>query len=308
MNWFFLSLVAPVLWALVNHIDKYMLFRYFRDRGVESLLAFSCLSSVLVLPFVAFFYYDQIFHLPFFDYFILILLGFFSSIAFYFYLKAVDTEEVSIVVPLFQMLPVITYVLSYFVLGESLTIAQIFYSLIIITGALILSIEIDIDKSFIFKKRVILLVIASSFFYALNDVFFKKIALVEEFWVAVFWQYAGLFLFGIGLIVFSKRFRRAFKEMLQGLNVKFASINVLSEVLFMLGGLAISYAFLLAPIVLVLVIGTYQPLFVFIFGILLTKLFPKYVLERVSKGHMFHRLISIGIIIIGSYLLYTASN
>lgn len=307
-NWFLLSLVAPILWALVNHIDRYMLFRYFRDKGVEALLAFSCLSSFLVLPFVALIYSEEIFSIPTSSYFILMLLGIFSSIAFYFYLKAVDTEEVSIVVPLFQMLPVITYVLSYFILGESLSLDQILYSLIIVIGAFILSVEIDIDKSFIIKKKVLFLVLASSLFYALNDVFFKKIALVEEFWVSVFWQYVGLFVFGLGLIIFSKKFKNAFWRMIKGLNLKFASINILSEVLFMLGGLATSYAFLLAPIVLVLVVGTYQPLFVFIFGIILTKFFPKYVLERVSRGHLIHRLISIFIIIIGSYFLYTSSN
>ncbi|MFA7285787.1 MAG: EamA family transporter [Candidatus Paceibacterota bacterium] len=307
-NWFLLSLVAPILWAIVNHIDKYMLFRYFKEKGVEALLAFSCLSSIIVLPFILFFYSNEIFSIPIQYYFILILLGIFSSIAFYFYLKAVDTEEVSIVIPLFQLLPIITYVLSYFVLGESLTINQLLYSFIIVVGAFILSVEIDIDKSFIFKKKVLFLVIGSSFFYALNDVIFKKIALVEEFWVVVFWQYLGLFLFGFGLIIFSKKFKIAFKDMIMGLNFKFASINIFSEILFMLGGLATSYAFLLAPVVLVLVVGTYQPLFVFLFAILMTIFLPKYVMERISKGHIIHRLISIIIILIGSYLLYTTST
>src|SRR5574343_300275 len=108
------------------------------------LIIFSCLSAVFVLPVALWFRAEQIFNLNFFTILILLFCGFLSAVGFYFYLKAMDMEEVSIVVPLFQLLPVFSYFLAFFILGESLTLIQILASLLIMLGAIVLSVEIDI--------------------------------------------------------------------------------------------------------------------------------------------------------------------
>ena len=162
-NWFLIALIAPVLWSIVNHIDKYMLSKYLKDRGVGALLIFSALASVIILPFILFFYYDQLFDVSVSDLAILVFVGFLSVLAFYFYLKGMDEEEASIVIPLFQLIPVFGYFMGYYILGESLNTAQIFSSLLIIGGIIILAIEIDIDNKVTLKGRVLVLVTASSF-------------------------------------------------------------------------------------------------------------------------------------------------
>ncbi|MDQ3245101.1 MAG: EamA family transporter [bacterium] len=307
-TWFLFALIGPLLWAVVNHIDKYMLFKYFKQRGVESLLVFSCLSSVLVLPIIVYFFHGEIFNVSLFSFLILLSIGFLSAIGFYFYLKAVDLEEISIVIPLFQLLPIFTYFLGYFILGESLNTQQIFASLLIMLGAFVLSLELDIDRTVLFKRKAFFLVAISSLCYALNDVLFKKVALVESFWISVFWQYLGLFLFGLFLVVFYKKFRKAFRYMFVSFNTKTLLLNLLSEVLYMIGNLASNFAILSAPVVLVLVVGSSQPLFVFVGAIIMTIVLPKIVTERISKGHMIHRVLCIIVMLIGSYLLYTSSN
>ncbi len=305
-HWFFIALVGPVLWALVNHIDKYMLHKYFRSSGVYTLMIFSCISSVLVMP-VAFFVNKNIFLVDIYNILFLFLLGLLSAVAFFYYLKAVELEEISIVIPLFQLLPVFSYFLAYFILGESLSIPQVLSAFIIMLGAFMLSLEIDIDHSIIFKKRALALVALSSICFAFNDVLFKKIALQESFWASVFWQYAGLFVFGIFVIIFSKKGRKSFYEIIHHKDYKIFSLNILSEILYMTGNLASAFATLLAPVVLVLIVGSYQPLFVFIGAVIMTMLLPKIVTERVSKGHVIHRILCIIIIAIGSYFLYTSS-
>lgn len=307
-NWFLIALIGPILWAIVNHIDKYMLFKYFKKHGVHSLMVFSCLSAVVVLPFVLYFFGFNVLDVPFVPILILLFCGLFSAVGFYFYLRAMDMEEVSVVVPLFQLIPVFTYFLAYFILGESLSNMQILSSVIIMIGAIILSVEIDIDHSFIIKKKALFLVAISSFSFALYDTLFKKIALTEDFWVSIFWQYLGIFIVGLVLVLFFKDYRQSFKHILFPFKLKFFSINILSEILYILGNIATNYATLFVPVFLVLIVGSYQSVFTFIIAVLMTIFLPKIITERISRGHVIHRVISIAIILLGSYFLYISSN
>lgn len=307
-NWFLIALIAPILWSIVNHIDKHILSRYQEGRGIGAILIFSSLSSIIILPFVALFYYSKIFNISSSNVFWLLIVGFLGALAFYFYLKAMDIEEASIVIPLFQFDPIFGYILSYFILKESLSVPQILSSMLILLGILILSVEIDIDNKFKFKKRALFLVSASSFLFALNGVVFKKLALVDSFWGSIFWQYVGLTIFGISVLFFSKKFRQNFITMITTPQLKILSLNIISEVLYIMGGLANNFALLIAPVAIVFVVNGYQSLFVFITAVLLTIFFPKFVSEKISRKHFFHKLISIIIILIGSYFLYSTSH
>ncbi len=307
-NWFLVALVAPILWSIVNHIDKYMLSKYLKERGVGALLIFSALASVIILPFLLIFYHAQIFDVSSGDLFILVLVGLLSALAFYFYLKGMDEEEASIVIPLFQLVPIFGYFLGYFILGESLNNTQIFSSLLVIFGIIILVIEIDIDNKVTLKGRVLALVTASSFFFALHDTLFKKVAITESFVTSVFWQYVSLTVFGILILIFVKKYREDFFAMFHHTGHKLIGLNIMSEALYIAGNLTNNFATLLAPVAVVLVVSSYQPLFVFIGGILLTLFLPKISMEKISTRHLFHKIISIMIILIGSYFLYSSSH
>ncbi|OGI74324.1 hypothetical protein A2737_02040 [Candidatus Nomurabacteria bacterium RIFCSPHIGHO2_01_FULL_41_71] len=307
-NWFLVALIAPLLWSIVNHIDKYMLSKYLKDRGVGALLIFSALASAVILPFILFFYFDQLFNLRILDLLTLVLVGFLSVLAFYFYLRGMDEEEASIVIPLFQLIPVFGYFMGYFILGESLNTAQIFSSLLVISGIIILAIEIDVDNKVTIKGRVLALVMASSFFFALHDTLFKKVALTESFVTAVFWQYVSLTIVGLLILALIKKYREDFFSMFRQMGGKLLSFNIMSELLYIVGNLANNFATLLAPVAVVLVVSSYQPLFVFIIGIVLTIFLPHVAMEKISTKHLFHKSFSILIIIIGSYFLYYSSH
>lgn len=307
-NWFIMSLIAPVLWSVINHIDKYILSKYEDGRGVGALLIISSVSSIIVLPFIAFFYSSKIFGLSFIDFFILFIIGFLSATAFYFYLKAMDIEEASIVIPLFQLDPVFGYILSFFILKESLNLNQILASVLILVGIVLISIEMDVKNKFKLKNKILTLVGISSFVFALSGVLFKKLALVDSFWVSIFWQYVGLTVFGFMVLVFHKKFRKDFLNMFSTTNLNILSLNLFSEILYIAGALANNFAILLAPVAVVFVVNSYQPLFVFISGILFTMFIPQFASEKISRKHFIHKLISIVIILIGSYLLYSSSS
>lgn len=306
-HWFFIALAAPLLWSIVNHIDKYMLAKYLQERGVGALLIFSALSSAVVLPFVAYFYGSDMWGVSLENLAILLLVGCISAAGLYFYLAGMEQEEASVVVPLFQLVPIFGYVLGYVILGEAISAQQLFSSLLIMFGIIVLTTEIDADRGVTFKTKVLMLVALSSFLFALYDTLFKKVAVVESFWVSIFWQHVGLVAAGMLLLVFAKRFRQDFFLMFRNMGGRIFLLNLTGEGLYILGNFANSFATLLAPVALVLVVSSYQPLFVFIGGILLTLFLPYITAERISPRHLAHKFVSIAIIFAGSYLLYSSS-
>jgi drug/metabolite transporter (DMT)-like permease len=277
-NWFLVALIPPILWSVVNHIDKYVLSKHFKGGSLGGMFLFSSLFSIVVLPCLLFFTPISFLNIPLGTIFFLLLLGTINAAAFFLYLKAINEEEASVVVPLLQMIPVFGYFLGYPILGEVLSSQQILSALIIILGVSILSVNFDIDNNRLtLRKRVLLLVGGSSFLFALHDVLFKTVTTEKSFLISAFWENAGLVVAGITVFIFHSKYRKQFKEIFRINNTKALSLNITSEVLYTLGSLANSFATLLAPVAVVLVVSSYQPLFVFIIGIVLTTLIPSIV-------------------------------
>lgn len=308
-NWFLIALIPPILWSIVNHVDKYILSRHFKGSSLGGIFLFSSLFSVIVLLVITPFLPSSIFNIPYSHILLLIVVGVMNACAFFLYLKAINEEEASIVVPLLQMIPVFGYLLGYPILGEVLSSQQILAAIIIIIGVSILSIDFDIDNNkFSIKKRILILVGGSSFLFALHDVLFKTVTTENSFLVSAFWQNLGLVIIGSLVFTFHKKYRKQFIDIFTVNNTKALSLNIISEVLYTIGSLANSFATLLAPVALVLIISSYQPLFVFVIGTLLTMFLPVISSERIALKHLLQKILSIIIIIIGSYLLYSFSS
>jgi hypothetical protein len=96
------------------------------------------------------------------------------------YLYALDIDEASFVTPFYQTVPIFAYFLGYFVLGETITLAQGSGSLVIIAGSLALSFELG-RRGTRFKRNVVALMLAASLLSAINGVVFKLIAVDKGF-------------------------------------------------------------------------------------------------------------------------------
>lgn len=305
-HWFLFALIGPILWSIVNHIDKHILSNYSEGKGVGAILVFSCLSSVFVLPLIFVMEYQELGQVTGNALLSLLVVGFMSATAFYFYLKAMDSEEASVVVPMFQLIPVLGYVLGYTILDEVLNTMQMVSCLVIISGIIIISINTEERNKISVKKQTLVYATMSSFLFALHDTLFKKIALVESFWVATFWQYLGICLFGLVIVLVKKEFRNDLQYMFQGSARKMIALNVMSEVLYVAGNLANNFATMLAPVALVLVVSSYQSVFVLLGSIILAVFVPSLAREQISRLALIQKCVSIILIIIGSYFLYNS--
>ncbi|OHA15315.1 MAG: hypothetical protein A3G52_00970 [Candidatus Taylorbacteria bacterium RIFCSPLOWO2_12_FULL_43_20] len=300
MNWFFIALGAPFLWAIVNHADKYLLSKYFKGKNVGALLIFSTLVAILVLP-TLYFINPSVLQVSPRNITILIIAGIISSTAVAFYLYALKEDETSVVIPLFQIIPIFSFILAFIILGETLTVRQIIGSILIICGSIFIA--MDIGKKFALKGRVLGLMVGSSFLFALYETIFKFVAVDEGFIVSSFWEYTGLFIVGVFFFTFVKNYRRQFIGLIKLRPIFMLSYNTASEILTVAGNLLTNFAILLAPVTLVLSVANLQPMFVFILGILITLFLPKIAREKISRTVIFQKIISLVIIICGSYFL-----
>jgi drug/metabolite transporter (DMT)-like permease len=173
----------------------------------------------------------------------------------------------------------------------------------IIFGTTIISFEIDVENNFKLRQQTIVYMLAASFFWALGSTTFKLVALEENVLRSLFWEHIMLVVVGVLLFVFVRTYRTNFLIALRNNSRTILAINVTNEVVYMVGNAVFAFAYLLAPISLVLLTNSFQPIFVFAIGIALTVFFPKISVENIHSKHIWQKLISIGITGVGTYLL-----
>jgi len=303
MIWFFIALIGPFLYALTNHIDKILLDKYFKESGVGTLILFSSLLSIIALPF--FFLVDPtIFNVDGKSIFILAIVGILNVMVLWCYLLALKNEEASVAVVFYQLVPVFGGILGYFVLGEILTRIQLIAVALIILGTTIISFEIDSENKFKLRRQTIIPMLAAAFFWALESVIFKAVALEENLWRSLFWEHLMLTLVGILIFVFVRSYRANFLSAIRNNSKAILSLNVGNESIYILGNIATAFAYMLAPVGLVLLTESFQPIFVLAIGIFLTIFFPKITTEKIHAKHLWQKIIAICITGIGTYLLF----
>ncbi|MDO8294468.1 MAG: hypothetical protein Q7T29_16640 [Gallionella sp.] len=131
----------------------------------------------------------------------------------------------------------------------------------------------------------------------------ELVALEENVLRSLFWEHVMLVFVGIFLFIFAHTYRANFLIALRNNSRAILALNITNEVLYMLGNAVLAFAYLLAPISLVLLTNSFQPIFVFAIGIFLTVFFPKISVEKIHSKHLWQKMISIGITGVGTYLL-----
>lgn len=281
------------------YIDKYLISKYFKGLETGVLVLFSTIAGLFVLPFILIFNPDVL-SIGIANGLLITSISLISLIQLYLYFYALKKDEASVIVPLFQTIPLFSYILGYFVLGEQLTLKQILSGLLIMFGAIALT--IDIDKKTI-KLSVLGIMSLASFLVALVSLLFKFVAIQGDFLTTAFWAYFGDALVGVFIFIFIKKYRQQFLSVFKQNKIPVISVNVLNEVLNVVASMCIRFATLLAPLALVWVVNGFQPFFVFLYGLILTIFFPHLGSESLLKRHLIQKVISIIIMFIGTYFL-----
>jgi len=300
MSWLFFAFSGPVLWAISVHLDKYLVDRFFKESNVAVLLIFTAFAGLVMLPFIL--YFEPGVTKPTLGAIAVIALsGILYMSAMLLYLRALQSEEASVVAPFFQASPLFGYALGYLVLGEKLSRTQLTGGALIIAGALIVSLRFGAAAG-TFKLRLAVLMLGCGFVLSVATLIFKIFAIEVEFWTTTFWMFVGEAVFGVALLMVTS-YRRQLVAVLRTNTTALLSINASNELINLGGGLGNRYALLFAPLSIVQAIGSTTTLFVFLFGVLLSLAFPQYGRENLSARELAQKGIAAVFVAVGVALV-----
>jgi drug/metabolite transporter (DMT)-like permease len=293
--WYFYALLGPAIWALLNHLDKYLLGRFFKQDAAGPVLVVFTGFAGIVLAIAILLFGPPVFALAPWQAFLLIAAGVLLVASYVPYMIALQRDEASIVASLYRLAPLFVFALSYLVLGESLRPRQIAGGLVTIAGSILLIVDLDRGRRGL-NLLTFFLMCTACLMSAGSAVLFKSIALQSSFWSAAYWQYIGAGIFSIVLIGGMPSYRRALLAIMRSRNAyALVSFTLGGEALNLLANLAVGFAGLMAPLALVSLVTGLHPLFLLAYGILFTVFFPAFGREHVTRQHILQKAIAIGV-------------
>ena len=113
----------------------------------------------------------------------------------------------------------------------------------------------------------------------------------------------GQVMAGLTLLVCVPSYRRDFLGLFKQQKVAVVGLIALSRILIIVSEAVTLYATLLAPVALVLLVNSFQPLFVFTSGVVLTLFLPRVAKESLGRMKMLQKAAGIGLMVVGGYLI-----
>jgi uncharacterized membrane protein len=301
MPWLVFAFSGPILWAASTHIDKYLVERYFKDSNVAVLLVFTALIGLITLPFI-WLLEPGVAGVGLANAALMALAGILYMGAMLLYLRALQSEEASVVAPFFQAAPLFGFALGYAVLGETLSPAQMAGGALIVGGTVLVSLRQRTGAAAKFNLRLAALMLACALSLAVSSLIFKVFALRDEFWPTTFWMFVGEALFGAALLAVAS-YREEFIALLRWNPGAVLSINAANELINLAGGLGTRFALVLAPLSLVQATGSTTTLFVFGIGVVLSVFFPALGRENLSRRELLHKGFAAVLVAAGAVLV-----
>ena len=298
-----ITIFASFLWAITNHIDKFMI-NGIDESGCnyKTIVVFSTLIAGLVFTPVWLIFNK--FSVPISTISLVSVLS--ASVVYvlatYMYFIALNENDASIVVVMFQLIPVFSYILAYIFFRETLTKWQIIGSIIIILSAILISFDFE-EKNNKSKFKALLLMTLSSLFYSVYFILFDNAIRNSSYNSCAFWYQIGFLLIGLFLICI-KSFRTTFINAIKTNGKKYFSFNAVNEVLNLIANLLVNFANVTIPIAIANILNGFQGAFVFGLGAIGVKVLPKYFKENLSKKIVVQKASCIALSIVGLVVMF----
>lgn len=302
MNWLLIAIIAHFLSALVFIFDKYLLSNtalrpaayafYTGTLGGLSILLFPfgftlIPAEQIVISFVA---------------------GISFVLAILFFYKSVQMGEVSRIVPIIGgLVPIFTFVLTYFFLDERLSSNQLIAFSSLVIGGIVMAwprkqvrvVSGIIKPSLI--KRLPLAVIAALLFassYVLTKIIFSDQIFINGFiWIRLGGVIGAILLF---LVPVS---RKVILETSEKIKSKTGGLALVSKGLSGVAFILLNYAIFLGSVALVNALQGVQYIFLLILALFLSKKFPRVIKEQVNQSALIQKTVAILFIIMGLGIL-----
>jgi drug/metabolite transporter (DMT)-like permease len=289
VTWITAALVVAATLGLVNVIDSHLI-----SKRMPSLWAFLILAGLLHLSFGLIFL--ALNPLPSgvdaFPRFVAVASAVARTVAILLMLYAMRTEEVSRIVPVVHTQPVFVAILAVPLLGEALSYLHWLAIVITVAGAVLISARWGGSGRGARLRKSFVLLLASSLLYAVANTATKYALDYVSFWN----MYSlNAICFGIIFCLVSAR-PSVFRELREMKDRGVSLILIAFNETIALGGIILSFwAMEKGPISLVSTVMGVRPFFVFLYALALSRTFPAVLDERLSRGIVGVKVVSIAL-------------
>lgn len=293
------GVAAAFFWSISNLVDKYLVDKYADKGNVGGILLLSCFFPFFLM-LCALFFSEGVNDTSLENKLILMLAGMLMVSWIYFYLKALYVDDASTVMTLLVLAPFFSLIFGNVILGEWLTSTQLIGGGLIICGAISVSFK---PHEMQFKYTLLLYAIAAAVVTALMSSLFKLVTIEDDFWKSIFWRSLGMILSGFILYISFKNFRSSFHNFVSEHIGKGLSLNTINETLTLVGDSLFAFGILFAPLAIVQTTEAYQPIFIFIMILILTRFGLIHITESFDNTQSQLKLLGILLVLSGSIVL-----
>ena len=298
MSWVNTAILSAAVLGVVNIIDSHLL-----SRRMPSLRSFLLPVGIITLVYglVLFALFPIPENTSKLTLLVALASGTLRSVAVILLLYVMRREEVSLVIPVVHTYPVFVAIIAVPVLGESLVYLQWLAVIIVVAGAVLVSIRTGSAGKSAWLGKSFIILISSSLLLAAANIASKYALAYISFWNM---YCLSAFCMSFFFLLVSLRpgvFRELHRIQHQGLVI---SLLIFNETLALVGAVLSFWAIERGPVSLVsTIIGT-RPIFVFIFTIILSCVSPMFLEGHWTRAILALRLTAIIMIITGVAIIH----
>lgn len=291
--WIFFSVSAALVWSIANIIDKTVLTKWIRKPLTPVIMTgiFGLASSIMVYLFSGFS------HLLIFNIFLAMLTGIITILYVVLYFKAMQIQEASRVVPLAYLSQLFILILAAVFLNEIFTPLRYIGILLLIIGAILISVKNFSKISF---GKAFWWMVLGAVFSAINAILTKHLLNLSDFWTVFGYKGIGIFIGSIPIIYLYfgdliKTTKEYGRKVIIAMSV--SELIALFGILFSIIATSIGY------VTLVNALSSIQPFFVLLFTVLLSMFFPHIIKEEINKSIIFLKVLAVILMFTGVILV-----
>jgi len=290
--WVLFTVLATILWAVSNVIDKYVFVKWVKEPIVPVII-----TVIIGLPVSLLIY---IFHgfsaLSYTNIGLAFASGIFYITMIILYCRAVKIEEISKIVPMFYLAPLFVLILATIFLGEFFTPLKYIGIFFLIIGAVLMSSK---GLRFSFGKAFWLM-IACALFLSVSSVITKYLLGFADFWTIFAYEKIGV---GIAIIPVLYFGLSHMKSDVKEHGKRVVGAICISDILTVVGSMLATAAISVGSVTLVNAMTSVQPFFVLLFAVVLSIFYPRILKEEIGKSAVLLKLLAITLMFIGAILI-----
>ena len=291
--WLFYALLAPVIFGVLNLLDKVLRDKHFSTLTMNVTAGFFSVVAVLGFLLVD---YD----LPLSALLVGLLGGIFWFLAGFPYFKALSVDEVSRVIPLWQLQSPITLVMAAVFLGEKLTSLNYASFALITAGAFLISVKNL--RGMLRISQAFYLILVGAAVTSATSVIAKGLYSSNSYWPVQIALLLGNFAGAAAVMLFSGKLRATVIGELKRSNFSASSLLILRQLVGLLAFVLLNLAILTGPVSLTIAISGLSSFFVLIGATVLSLFWPSIMREVVDKKTLLTKALAIAMIIEGLFL------